>query len=577
MEKVTVPTSPGRLINAVAAIGYDPEVALCDLMDNSIDAQCACLNVHLVPEPQDEEGEADTIHEYIIADDGIGMDRDVVINAFTLGGTRAYPPGSLGKFGLGLKSAGLSLGRQIVIMTKTKPAAEPICALLSVSEVEASGRYEIDLGAPPKEHLERWEEFAPNKSHGTVVVLRQLTENQPSFSRFQEYLRRYCSVVFHMFMDHKERPIRVSINGKDLKSADPLFFGEARANGPLPYDPIGWSGKTPHILVDDTEIALGAGVNCTVAATHLVHPPSFETENRRAEVRDSYMIEIDPYTRRQRHGFYVYRNRRVIVMAERFYGLIPNQQASWAFRGRLMFDERADSLLSLDVKKRHCQLPREARANLQSLIAAYVANSADAWKVAGARERQRAKASSATIANEGIATAPVTDLAYAPGAELASEKDVANRKQRQGEIGDATAAAVQDPAVSKDALEKHAAEKAAVVEVQGLRANAMWLPYASVVLGKAETIVNRAHTWNAEALAAGEDDPRIKVILYQFFMILARAELEVRSANWHDASEAVVTATLERFRRKASAIGEDLAEALSLDLRKLANGDSGAE
>ena len=44
MERVPVPIAPGRLINAVARIGYDPEVALTDLIDNSIDAESQNIN-----------------------------------------------------------------------------------------------------------------------------------------------------------------------------------------------------------------------------------------------------------------------------------------------------------------------------------------------------------------------------------------------------------------------------------------------------------------------------------------------------------------------------------------------------
>ena len=73
MERVPVPTNAGRLINAVARIGYDPEVALTDLIDNSIDAGSHNINVVLVPNHTDDNG--NTVTKYIIADDGCGMNR----------------------------------------------------------------------------------------------------------------------------------------------------------------------------------------------------------------------------------------------------------------------------------------------------------------------------------------------------------------------------------------------------------------------------------------------------------------------------------------------------------------------
>ena len=183
MPKVRVPINHGRLINAVANIGYDPEVALCDLMDNCLDAHANTIWVTLGKDTQEEEGEADAIREYIIADDGIGMNRDTLINAFTLGADHLRAPRSLGKFGLGLKSAGLSLGRELIIVTRAE--GEPIlCAKLSLSSVEESGQYEIDLGEVPAEYSA----YATIEQHGTVVLIRDLNDNQPSHTRFTEYL-----------------------------------------------------------------------------------------------------------------------------------------------------------------------------------------------------------------------------------------------------------------------------------------------------------------------------------------------------------------------------------------------------
>ena len=174
MEKVEIPAKVGRLVNAVASIGYDPEVAICDLMDNSIDASASLVKLILIPELQESEGETDTIYSYIISDDGCGMDREGLLNAFTLGASRDYPNGSLGKFGLGLKSAGLSLGDQLVIITKREQDDTLLCGILSKGEIEESGKYEIDIGEPPEHYKKIWEEYAASEIKGTLLCIEQL-------------------------------------------------------------------------------------------------------------------------------------------------------------------------------------------------------------------------------------------------------------------------------------------------------------------------------------------------------------------------------------------------------------------
>ena len=558
MEKVEVPTNAGKLINAVARIGYDPEVAICDLIDNCIDADATSIDVKLKKNGQ--EGQSDIISSYVITDNGVGMDSDTLIGAFTLGTDREYRPRSLGKFGIGLKSAGLSLGNEITIITRAADS-EPICARLSMSDVEQSGRYEIDLGEVPDEMHAVWE-AAGIEAHGTVLLIRQLTDGQPPHADFQDYLKRYCSVVYHRFLESTVQPLSMTIGETTLQPFDPLFMEEARRD---PLVPQTWDGKTPHLLLEDKIPLVGNEVTAYVAATHLVHPPSFEPDERR-RAQEDYAIVVDPYTRRSRHGFYVYRNERVIALAERFHGLVPASTQYQAFRARLMFDESADAVLSLDVKKRHCRLPRGVRQNLKARIERYATTSNEAWRHAGGEGEKRRGETSDTRANESIAETPVPDLDYMPGSDPSDHEALNTRKKRQEDIAGEAEAAVQDPK-GIEKLERGAKGGDVVVPIDGLRKNAMWWPYPSIKLNRAKTLVNKNHTWVAEAYKASEDSPDITIVLHHLFTILARAELEVRAMPDPSIRQEHVDKTFDRFRVRSSTIGEDLADHLAATLR----------
>jgi hypothetical protein len=65
------------------------------------------------------------------------------------------------------------------------------------------------------------------------------------------------------------------------------------------------------------------------------------------------------------------------------------------------------------------------------------------------------------------------------------------------------------------------------------------------------------------------------VVLHQLFTILARAELEVRTAPSAGLTREVSTKVFERFRREASAIGGDLAESLGSVRQAIATVDPG--
>ncbi len=567
MEKVTVPAAPGRLINAVANMGYDPEVAICDLIDNSIDANATTVSVYL-PTKKDEGGRKPKIHQYIVSDDGSGMDRDTLIIAFTLGSVREYPRHALGKFGIGLKSASLSLGNKIVIITKTEDMDNPLCGILSRKEIEISGKYEIDLGKAPSPYDELWENYAPNKEKGTIVFIDEV--NNPPFENFIEYLQRYCGIVYHKFLEDQASPFSISVKDAEAEPIDPLFLEEAgKAEGT--FNPETWDGRTVYVLLEPQSLTLDDGSECQIAATNLIHPPTFAEDDKQDEMRERYCIEKDPYSKKLRHGFYIYRNRRIIVMAELFRGIISRETSAWAFRGRLMFDETADSALSLDVKKRHCQIPPEARTNLENIIRPYQTKSMKAWKEVGRKAKKELGNKKEDIAQESITQTPTPNLDYSPGVTLESEEAVKKRKKRQEEVRKEAIKVVQDPKITEDALEQKAKEKSVVVPVKGIQGNRMWEVYPATTIGLSETLVNEYHSWVKTAYAEAENEPRITIILHQLFTILARAELEVKTNEWEGLSPEISEKVFDLFRRKASAIGEDLAGTLEKELKKLSS------
>ncbi len=576
MEKVEVPAAPGRLINAVARIGYDHEVALCDLLDNCIDARASSVSLSVNATANEEEGTND-ITEYVIADDGSGMDRAALINAFTLGTQRKYPSGSLGKFGLGLKSAGLALANQVAIVTRNGQGGPPMSAVLTLSDIEESGRYQIDLGEASGDLLEAWEKYARNPDKGSVLLLRQLNEGQPSVAPFVRYLRRYLGQIYHYFI---AAGLEVQLNGDTVDAIDPLFMAEAESNGAM-GDIASWDGKSVRLLLkastlDLDEQASGKVNPASIEATHLVHPPSFDDEGQRAEKRSQYLLEVDEYTKRPRHGFYIYRNRRMIILSERFHGVIPSAEAARAFRARLMFDETADAILSLDVKKRHCQLPPRARAKLRTTVANHVVSSEEAWTAAGQRASRARGDSKEATANTSINQTPVTNLDYAPGTQLDTKEKVEERRERQKAVSAETRSSIHDKTLTPERILERAKQNDVVMFSDGLKANAMWLPYPAVEIGKATTIINRQHSWVAAAYAAAEAQPGVAIVLHQLFTILARAELEVRANNW-GVPEETVRKVMEIFRKRVSAIGEDMAEQVVEALRVGGPEDSGGE
>ncbi|MFD8589099.1 ATP-binding protein [Streptomyces sp. NPDC059637] len=118
--KFDVPTSGSkhlppdpRYVDALSSQGYSFEVAVADLVDNSIDAGAKDVVIHFLRD-------GDELVNLLVVDDGVGMTEEGLDIAMTVGGRRDYEDQALGMFGTGLKSASLSHAKSVTVVSKTK-------------------------------------------------------------------------------------------------------------------------------------------------------------------------------------------------------------------------------------------------------------------------------------------------------------------------------------------------------------------------------------------------------------------------------------------------------------------------
>lgn len=102
-----------RYMEALSSQGYGFEVAIADLVDNSIDAGAKDVVIHFLRE-------GDQLVSLLVIDDGKGMTDEELDVAMTVGGRRDYEDHSLGMFGTGLKSASLSHASSVTVVSKTR-------------------------------------------------------------------------------------------------------------------------------------------------------------------------------------------------------------------------------------------------------------------------------------------------------------------------------------------------------------------------------------------------------------------------------------------------------------------------
>ena len=113
-----------RLCYGLSHLGLTPPEAIISIVENAVTARAKAITVHIVPDTSgNDNGGRGKVREYVIVDNGIGMDENGIKNALSLGSAATQPvsdafPG----FGLGLKSAAFSQGDILEVMSSTGDA-----------------------------------------------------------------------------------------------------------------------------------------------------------------------------------------------------------------------------------------------------------------------------------------------------------------------------------------------------------------------------------------------------------------------------------------------------------------------
>lgn len=527
-----VPINPGRILRAIARIGYTPESAICDIVDNSVGANARRIAIKLEREPDMSEARRNSAARYIIADDGDGMDRDRLIEALALGADGEYESGSLGKYGLGLKSAGLSQGDRIEVVSACEGGSWNKVTL-DLPHVEETGRLECLLAEPDSTDLGRVNELLPGAEHGTVVTIEKIHKrNHPSIRKTRDALGRNLGVTYFYFLQPNSGDLEILLDGDPVAPFDPLFVDEADAAGNL--DDAAWDGRDVRWLERPTPIILDAEnqVEATIEATQLVHPPAFDNS---AEIRNRYMIGGGHY------GFYVYRNKRLIRRAERFNGLIPTDQDFFAFRGRILIDDSADDAFNIDVKKSEILLSEEAEDALSEAIYEARRLSRSAWKNAAKLLRAAANQDPNRKAAEALIEVDFPEFLPTDPDDAESDNERAKRTEKES---------ARHP-LSDEEREKARKEGSRVTFVDQLDDNALWERSRDATLGTVVRI-NRSHRFMRMFDERFGEDADVVLLVQALFLSLASAESgTVR--NKQELPDEVIEDVFVTYRNQASA------------------------
>lgn len=225
MEIITVPINAVRVCNAIARIGYEPHSALMDIIDNSVAAGAANVRVFIDLVEGKTINQRNNVARYRIVDDGKGMDEAGIQNAFKLGSDENYELNSLSKYGMGLKSAGFSLGARIQIVGKFGGRLSRKY-YLDRETIKENNEYVVCVEDLLPSEKEEYEALLASKPTGTIVEITECgaiyhTSAKTTIRKLKDRL----GVIYYSFLSGsggKGLEIILSLPGEDSFNVEPF-------------------------------------------------------------------------------------------------------------------------------------------------------------------------------------------------------------------------------------------------------------------------------------------------------------------------------------------------------------------
>lgn len=416
MDKTLLPPDPGRMIEGLRDTGYEFKTAVADIVDNSIAAKATVVDIRM---NMDYRGNL----KISIADNGFGMDREHLLNAMKYGSQRRDDPASLGKFGLGLKTASTAFCRCLSVLSRPDGSSSPLQATWDLDHVVNAKDWELLLPEPDEEGLQHLETVAAGHS-GTVVVWDKVdrffkrdyqdpggTHARKALERRKAEVEEHIGMVYQRFLDHDDAratDISITIDGNAVEPWNPYCeeYSDLVAEEKLEVDIEG--GKT---------------ASFSIRAFVLPRREEFPDEESARQAR----ITND------RQGIYIYREQRLIHDAD-WLGIFQKEPHGSLLRVEFSFNHDLDEAFKIDIKKSRIFLDEVLWNWLRDEFLSAPRRAAEHHYRKGRRNKIRDKSKSAHDTSNATIRTKEGDLNTATVSVLDSESGDVEVTNRQGTV-----------------------------------------------------------------------------------------------------------------------------------------------
>lgn len=309
----------GKLINSLRHLGYSNTAAVKDICDNCKDAHASVIAV-LVDPVQSGVGN----YKITIVDNGDGMDWETLDQALKLGSeTERNEVADLGKFGMGLVTASLSICRRVEVVTKQKDG--PILYSVQDVDVVVEHGFVKHIGLAGSSQKALFEQLLEGEEHGTIVVLSQCDQLQIKEAKnFSNKLCKELGQTFRYFLSSGQTEMWV--NDEKIAPVDPMMVAEGAEEFSRESYSVEFTDENGEVQKEQVEVRL-----------YIL--PDFGIEGNKQRGINSH-----------NQGFYLLRNFREIAPGEHF-DLFTRHPQTNRFRAEIFVTGTLDEVVGVEFTK----------------------------------------------------------------------------------------------------------------------------------------------------------------------------------------------------------------------------------
>ncbi|MEG0670726.1 ATP-binding protein [Clostridium sp.] len=311
------------LLSSLRSVGYTEETAIADIIDNCLSALASKVNVMFDWESR----------RIIITDNGMGMGEEILLDSMKIGSANPYlerKNEDLGRFGMGMKTAAFSLGKRLTVVSKEKRIVSNAC--WDLEYIERNNKWKMIILNENDNIIIGAKSLLNDYENGTVVIIDKLdklidenniTKSEDKFFKIISKVKKHISLVFHRFIE--EDNLGIWVNNNKVDAWDPFVLDNSATQE-----------LSKEECYEDDKVV-------TIEPYILPHKTKFSSQEdyKKATGHKGWL---------QHQGFYIYRNRRLLVYGT-WFNILRKEISYNLARIKLDIDSNSDFDWQIDIKK----------------------------------------------------------------------------------------------------------------------------------------------------------------------------------------------------------------------------------